>query len=386
MVAYAALRKARAAKDFLNAVWQGARGASLRSGRSCPHCSMPMATVVVPSGDLDLALDVCTICSCIWFDPSEYSQLPKATGPAPYPAVTAQPTASTHTPFERPAAAAREPVRAEEARPLGGASREKHHAAGPDEAWKYLPALLGMPVECDQPPVSTRPWVTWGAALIAVIVFVVAWGVDRLASVNGVWGFVPAEWYRLGGLTVATSFFMHGGVWHLVSNMYFLLVFGDNVENDLGGGRFVGLLAGAHFVGMIAHALLDPRSMVPCVGASAGISGVIAYYALAFPRARLGFMVFLRWFRMTAAVAFQLWMGLQFLLAWQQVAGFGSASALAHLGGAAVGLLAAFVLRKRRRDTLEPSRARRGADEPVRWTHPDVRARAPATWGSARLQ
>ncbi len=423
MVGVAVLCKASATERFLNAVWHDALAAPIRSGRSCPHCSMPMAAVVVPARGFDLTLDVCMRCSCIWFDPGEYSQMPRTAKPPPLPAAP-RPTQvhdvarTTRSAARLPGASSPEPApshtspkgdlhpRAREALAMADLDRvrrehrEEGGRSGPDEYWQYIPALLGLPVECDQPPVSARPWVTWGAALLAVIVFLVARAAGKIESMNGVWGFIPAEWYRLGGLTVVTSFFMHGGIWHLAGNMYFLLVFGDNVEDDLGRGRFAGLLVGAHVVGMIAHALLDPRSMLPCVGASAGISAVIAYYALAFPRARLGFLIFFRWFRLSAAVAFVLWIGLQLLLAWRQVAGFGSISALAHLGGAAVGVLSALALRKRRRDVLGPSDAkrgsvgprqtqssprelsssgRRGVEEPHRWSPADERARAPAT-------
>jgi membrane associated rhomboid family serine protease len=167
------------------------------------------------------------------------------------------------------------------------------------------------------------------------------------------WGLKPGAWHRNGGLTLLTSFLLHASVLHIVGNMYFLLIFGDNVEDHLGRGRYIALLLGAHLAGVIAHAFLDFGSMVPLVGASAGISGVIAYYAVTFPRAKLGFAFFIAfrflWLRLPAYAAFVLWIVLQFVGTWEQIEGSSNVSSLAHLGGAALGLVVALIVRHRRR-------------------------------------
>jgi membrane associated rhomboid family serine protease len=163
--------------------------------------------------------------------------------------------------------------------------------AAPDESWKWLPAMFGMPVELDGPPIQHRPWLTWGIALACVLATIPVllnptppWSVAglptplwRAAGPTLEWGFIPGQWTRHGGLTLITSFFLHGGVFHLLSNMYFLVVFGDHVEDNLGRKRYLLLLAGSHLAGMLLHGTMDPRSDVPLVGASAGISGVLAY-------------------------------------------------------------------------------------------------------------
>ena len=81
-----------------------------------------------------------------------------------------------------------------------------------------------------------------------------------------------------------TSFFIHGSLLHLVGNVYFLMVFGDNVENDIGRWRYAALLLAATLAGGFLHIALDVRPLIPCVGASGGIAGVLTYYALRFPR------------------------------------------------------------------------------------------------------
>ena len=129
-------------------------------------------------------------------------------------------------------------------------------------------------------------------------------------------------------------------------NLYFLVTFGDNVEDFLGRSRYLALIAVATLFGAILHTLPDPQSAVPVIGASGGISGILAYYTLAFPRSRVGlthFWYFLysggRWVCLPVWVIFAGWLILQFVGVWQQLAGWSNVSALAHLGGVAAGFL-----------------------------------------------
>ena len=332
MVGLSVLRKERAAQPFMRDVWRRARQGQPRQDRLCPHCKKHMAAVNAPVQDHSVALEVCTRCSCIWFDPGEYEETPRQAPPKARKKLSAR---------AKEAIAMAEVERIQEradAAPDGGP---------PDEGWQVLPAIFGLPVECDVPGVRCWPWITWGLSAAAAVVFLVTWRDINAAASD--WGFIPAFWARNGGATLLTSFFLHGGFWHLFSNAYFLLVFGDNVEDDLGRLRYAGLLLAAELLGAATHASVDPQSFRPCIGASAGISGVIAYYAVAFPHARIGFLwrygIFYRWIRMSAWVAFALWLCLQFLVAWMQAEGFGNVSGLAHLGGAAAGLAMAFTVR-----------------------------------------
>jgi len=133
--------------------------------------------------------------------------------------------------------------------------------------------------------------------------------------------------------------------------MYFLLAFGHAVENFLRPLRYLALIALAAFIGDLAHIALDPRSQIPCIGASGGIAGVITFYALNFPRMRLAFLmrwgfIWFRWIRLPAWFVFVLWILFQIIGTLEQKAGMSSVSSAAHLGGAAVGLAAWFVWRK----------------------------------------
>jgi len=151
-------------------------------------------------------------------------------------------------------------------------------------------------------------------------------------------GFIPAQPFRYGGLTVISSLLLHAGWIHLIGNMYFLMVFGDNVEDYLGKKRFLLLAVVAALSGDFLHWLLEPRSNLPSVGASGMISGVLAFYALQFPHARLAMLWYYRWVRFPAWGAFVLWGLLQIVGVVQQLSGFSHVSALAHIGGALSGI------------------------------------------------
>jgi len=96
-------------------------------------------------------------------------------------------------------------------------------------------------------------------------------------------------------MTFLTSFFLHADILHLVGNMYLLLAFGGGVEDYLSRKRFGLLLIAATLAGGLGHTILDPHSNIPLIGASGGISGIITFYALQFPRSRLGFFIQYRW-------------------------------------------------------------------------------------------
>ena len=216
---------------------------------------------------------------------------------------------------------------------------------GPTEFWHWIPALFGMPVEDAQPgahrDAEERPWLTWTLALGIFLISAVA--MFDLEAMIASYGLIPAEFGRLGGLTWLTSFFLHVGPMHLLGNLYFLVVFGDNVEKCFGALELLLMIVAATVFGGFVHVLFDPDSTIPCVGASGGISGVIAFYALRFPKTKLSMMFwFIKpfWFRMSAIWMFFLWILMQIVISGQQIAGMSNISGGAHLGGAFIGFVA----------------------------------------------
>ena len=304
----------------------------------CPNCSRPMIEVGIEQeknagqegGRPLIQLDVCRACHFLWFDLDELERLPQIPPP--------EPTLDERMPQEAKELLALRTVER---------IREQSTVDGPSETWQWLPAMVGLPVEQDRQLRVIKPWVTWIVAVLCLLVFGLTF--QNLDQAIGKFGWIPSRPMRWGGLTWITSFFLHGGIWHLVGNLYFLLVFGDNVEAVLGKAKYLLLLSVAAAGGLLLHGLFDPRDHVPLIGASGGISGIVVCYALLFPRARLGLvwgMHFLwRWFSIPAGFALVGWILLQVIGTVQQLKGFSHVSALAHFGGAAVGLVFWIALR-----------------------------------------
>jgi len=262
-------------------------------------------------------LDACRPCNLVWFDASEFEAIPEKPLPKP----------------DELTLRGAEVLAVHKAELL--AERARAEDVMPDEQWKWVAGFLGMPVELDSPGLTRLPWVTW--SLSAAIAFVSILAFSDIHEIAEEFGIIPDSALRYGGFTFVSSFFLHAGMWHLVSNLYFFLVFGGKVEDYLGRARFGWLILASTVGGDVLDFLFDPHSTVPSIGASGGISGVLAFYALEFPRARLAFAWRFQWFALPAWVAFSAWIFLQMITAAEQVHGMSKISGLAHLGGAAVG-------------------------------------------------
>jgi membrane associated rhomboid family serine protease len=160
-------------------------------------------------------------------------------------------------------------------------------------------------------------------------------------------------------LTVFTSMFLHGGLFHIGGNMLYLWIFGNNVEDALGHGRFFSFYVLCGLAAAAAQTFVTPDSAVPMIGASGAVSGVLGAYLLAFPRARvltlITFGFFFRFIYIPAVVVLGFWIVVQFLngfLMWSAAAEGrdtgGGVAWFAHIGGFAAGLVLLFVLRRRR--------------------------------------
>ena len=153
-------------------------------------------------------------------------------------------------------------------------------------------------------------------------------------------------------LTLLTSTFMHGGWAHLAGNMLFLFIFGDNVEEAFGSALYLVFYLVVGVLASLTHVLFNPDSIVPSLGASGAISGVLAAYLVMFPRNRVAVVSFLGFFPFRYTVPALLMIGLWALL--QFVNGFGSITPseetsgvayMAHVGGFIAGVVLTFLLR-----------------------------------------
>ncbi len=146
-------------------------------------------------------------------------------------------------------------------------------------------------------------------------------------------------------LTVFTSMFLHGGFWHLLGNMLYLWIFGDNVEDAMGHWRFAlfYLLCGA--VAGLTHAAVEPASQIPTIGASGAVSGVLGAYFVLHPRRGVWMLIFFMPIRFPAWAVLGVWIGYQVINALADAGG--GVAWYAHVGGFVAGALLVVPLRKR---------------------------------------
>ena len=163
--------------------------------------------------------------------------------------------------------------------------------------------------------------------------------------------------------TILTSMFMHGGWLHIIGNMLFLWVFGNNVEDAMGRLRFALFYVLAGAAAVYAQSAIDPASTIPTIGASGAVAGVLGAYILLHPKARVVTLVIIIFFvtliEIPAMILLAIWAMLQFLPALGQV-GVGdlpadSVAYVAHVGGFVFGMLAIklFTARRDERPKLE---------------------------------
>jgi rhomboid family protein len=163
----------------------------------------------------------------------------------------------------------------------------------------------------------------------------------------------PPPW-----VTVVSSMFLHGGLLHVGGNMLYLWIFGDNIEDTLGHGRFLVFYLASGAAAAMGQALVNPSSTVPMIGASGAVSGVLGAYLLLFPHATILTLVtfgfFFRFVHVPALVVLGFWIVLQLLNGYitfsAQASGrgdMGGVAWFAHIGGFAAGMLLLFLFRPR---------------------------------------
>ena len=216
----------------------------------------------------------------------------------------------------------------------------------------------------DDNPTEMFPVFTIGiiAACVAAWVFLQGAGMDEDVLIQSVcsFGAIPAEITGrvdptdaeqglicpMGGLTLGalfTSMFLHGSWMHLLGNMWFLWIFGNNVEDSMGHLRFLAFYLLTGLIAAGAHVLSSPGSAVPTVGASGAISAIMGAYAVLYPKARVTtlivLVIFIRFVALPAWVMLGYWFLIQILSAGAQSPGGGGVAFWAHIGGFAAGLL-----------------------------------------------
>ena len=154
-------------------------------------------------------------------------------------------------------------------------------------------------------------------------------------------------------LTIFSSMFMHGGLFHIGGNMLYLWIFGNNVEDTLGHARYLIFYLGCGAAAALAQTAIGPASPVPMVGASGAVSGVLGAYLLLFPHARVTTLIVLGFFfrlaQVPAVVVLGLWIVIQVVTGMLTLGATGGVAFFAHIGGFVAGIGLLFALRPRAR-------------------------------------
>ena len=199
----------------------------------------------------------------------------------------------------------------------------------------------------DHNPSGRVPYVTRLLIVADLLIFLGYWyGLPSDLAIERfffTYGLVPAAFSGAGEvLPLITSMFLHGGWAHLLGNMLFLYVFGDNLEDMFGHVGFLLFYLATGMVAGLAQVMADPDSMVPMVGASGAIAGVMGGYLLLFPRARVDVLViiviFFRVFAIPAWIVLGAWFGLQLASGFATPTDMGGVAYWAHAGGFVAGL------------------------------------------------
>jgi membrane associated rhomboid family serine protease len=212
----------------------------------------------------------------------------------------------------------------------------------------FVPLHDGVPLRFMRAPYVTYALISTCAALFLLTVFgrsessqiAIAAGFGMIPSVLFGSGQLPAELLQLPGwATLFSNVLLHASFAHLAGNMLFLWVFGDNVEDAMGHWRFLAFFFICGLAGSLAHAVMNPASEQPLIGASGAISGVIASYLMLYPRVRIWGLAF-TWIpvHIPALYAIGAWILLQIVSAvldpqghvgwWAHLGGLGAGAAL----------------------------------------------------------
>ena len=212
-----------------------------------------------------------------------------------------------------------------------------------------------LPLGDDRYPGGPSPLATWGLIALNVLVFLLELSQPSpgaLQSFIQSWGVVPREYSAGRDLaphiplpfwsTLITSMFLHGGWAHILGNMLYLWIFGDNLEKVMGHARFILFYLLCGIAAGLAHILTAGGSSVPTVGASGAISGVLGGYLVLFPRNRVRVLTRAGVVAVPAVVMLGLWILIQFVNGFGAVARTpetGGVAYLAHVGGFVAGLV-----------------------------------------------
>jgi len=210
-------------------------------------------------------------------------------------------------------------------------------------------------------PSRTTPYVTVSLIVLNALVFLYEFSLgDDVNRFIIAYGLIPAAF---SWVTVLTSMFLHGGFMHVAGNMLYLLIFGDNVEDRFGHGRFLVFYLLCGTVAALVQTIMGPDSVIPMVGASGAIAGVMGAYFVMYPHSRivtlLPIFIFIQLIEVPAIFFLGIWFLMQFLSGVGSIASAatraptGGVAFWAHVAGFVAGVGGVFLFRRPERQRVE---------------------------------
>ena len=203
-------------------------------------------------------------------------------------------------------------------------------------------------------PSRTTPYITVTIIILNALawLFELALPADVRTIFLQVYGVVPADFHAT---TLITSMFLHGGWMHVLGNMWYLWIFGDNVEDRLGHGRFIVFYLLCGIIAALGQIAIDPGSTLPTIGASGAIAGVMGAYFVLYPRSRvltlIPLIIFWEIIELPAIVLLGFWFVMQLFsagtIAITASTGGGGVAFAAHVAGFVIGMIGGLLFRKR---------------------------------------
>ena len=209
----------------------------------------------------------------------------------------------------------------------------------------------------DDNPTQTKPIVTIGLIAFCVCIFLYQFSLlhsENTFIINS-FGMKPKELFLNPGLTnystIFSSMFLHGGFMHLIGNMLFLWIYGNNIEDAMGHIKFLLFYFVCGLAAALSQALVTPNSDIPMIGASGAVSGVLSAYLLLYPKARVSTLIFIFFFitviRIPAGILILIWFATQLINANLTDPNSPGVAWFAHIGGFLMGILLLPFLKKK---------------------------------------
>ena len=198
----------------------------------------------------------------------------------------------------------------------------------------------------DDNPTKNKPFISYLIIFLCCIIFLFQFSLSSQAgySIIKTFGATPylltnelfQYWY-----SILSSMFLHGSLMHLIGNLIYLWIFGDNIEDEFGRFNFIIFYILCGIGAVIAQILLDPQSKVPMIGASGAIAGLLGSYIVLHPKAKIyvfaWIIIFVKLIKVPAFIVISIWIGLQFMNVFDQ--GSSGVAYSAHIGGFLTGLI-----------------------------------------------